>query len=44
MAFLTIGSLWQLGATDGNSFGLFEAFSSPPHLRAVATGCARSAP
>jgi hypothetical protein len=36
---LTMRSDRQLVATGGNGFGLFEAFSGPSHLRAVATGC-----
>jgi hypothetical protein len=36
--------LRQLAATQGNGFGLFEAFSKPFHLPPLATGCARWAP
>jgi hypothetical protein len=33
----------SLPSTHGKGFLLFEPFPSPSHLRAIATGCARSA-
>ncbi len=41
---LTISLCTQLTATDGNDFGLFEAFLGLSNLPPVATVCARSAP